>query len=130
MDKNAKRRKKYAEDPEYRKKILGKIKIYSSKTSFKIKKSIRTNERSRLLREDLICYLGGKCKKCGFSDIRTLQLDHIKGGGHVERKRFSTIRRYINYIKNIEDTKTKIQLLCANCNWIKRYENNEKYSKY
>jgi len=130
MDKNAKRRKRYAEDPEYRKKILEKIKIYASKESTKIKKSIRTNERSRLLREELIQLLGATCTKCGFMDRRALQLDHIKGGGHVERKKFSTIRRYINYIKNIEDTKTKLQLLCANCNWIKRYENNEKYTKY
>jgi len=50
-------------------------------------------------RQKVVDSLGGVCVRCGFSDIRALQIDHIKN---------------------------KYQLLCANCNWIKRYEDKEK----
>lgn len=67
---------------------------------------------------------GGVCKRCGFGDIRALQIDHVSGDGNEERKRFknsTTIYRHL--IKN--EKSKKYQVLCANCNWIKRVENNE-----
>jgi hypothetical protein len=68
--------------------------------------------------------LGGKCVRCGFSDIRALQFDHIHGGGCKDKRE----RKAIIY-KDVIDTtlrgENKYQLLCANCNWIKRCENNE-----
>lgn len=72
--------------------------------------------------------LGNKCVRCSFSDIRALQIDHINGGGKKEILAFKG--NFRNYYKNIRknvksgDLK-KYQLLCANCNWIKRYENKE-----
>ena len=81
------------------------------------------NEKNRELRQQGITKLGGKCIKCGFSDIRALQFDHINGGGKRELKRTGTMTRYIAVLK---DNGTKYQLLCANCNWIKKYDNNEK----
>lgn len=69
--------------------------------------------------------LGNKCCKCGFDDIRALQIDHINGGGGKEIKS----RGHYNMYKDIIETPllsySKYQLLCANCNWIKRYKNNE-----
>lgn len=68
--------------------------------------------------------LGGKCCKCSFSDPRALQFDHIAGGGGRER-----IRGHgggITYLKDIAlGRRSDIQLLCANCNVIKRFENKE-----
>jgi hypothetical protein len=65
--------------------------------------------------------LGGKCVKCGFSDTRALQIDHVNGGGTKERVKDSRIAE-----KNvINGNTTDYQLLCANCNWIKRFENKE-----
>lgn len=69
--------------------------------------------------------LGGKCKKCGFSDIRALQLDHINGGGNKEYKKLGNYAVYRRIIKNFSFEKLHYQILCANCNWIKRYENKE-----
>lgn len=71
--------------------------------------------------------LGNKCTKCGFSDTRALQIDHIKAGGSAERKN----REYkgtfhANVIKSFLDNENKYQLLCANCNWIKRFDNDER----
>jgi hypothetical protein len=71
--------------------------------------------------------LGSCCVKCGFNDIRALQIDHIYSGGYVERKQYNANPRkyYANILISIQNKENKYQLLCANCNWIKRYENNE-----
>ena len=71
--------------------------------------------------------LGSVCVKCGFTDSRALQIDHIFGGGYTERKLYPTNPKkyYSNILMSIKNNEHKYQLLCANCNWIKRYENNE-----
>ena len=68
--------------------------------------------------------LGGKCSRCGFEDSRALQIDHINGGGVAEIK---TIKgNYLRLVlQSVSKGENKYQLLCANCNWIKRVENNE-----
>jgi len=76
-------------------------------------------------RRELIEILGNKCIRCGFDDIRALQLDHINGGGLKEFKLIGNTQMYIKYHKNKDKLKQNLQVLCANCNWIKRYENNE-----
>jgi len=74
------------------------------------------------LRNEVIAHFGGACNKCGFSDRRALQIDHVHGGGtkHVRKVSYRT-----RYTEALADTTGKYQLLCANCNWIKRAENNE-----
>lgn len=92
----------------------------------KNKKSIlvrRGNTRKKL-RLDVIEILGGKCLFCGFTDIRALQIDHIDGKSINDRvMRTSTPTTY--YKKVIKDSGKNYQLLCANCNWIKRSKNGE-----
>lgn len=68
--------------------------------------------------------LGGVCCQCGFSDIRALQIDHINGDGNTERKEIGSNSPKF-YKKVLNDDGKDYQLLCANCNWIKRSENNE-----
>ena len=42
------------------------------------------------------------------------------------RKKWDMVYIYYNFIlRDPEAAKQKFQLLCANCNWIKRYEANE-----
>jgi hypothetical protein len=81
---------------------------------------------SRIIREkfrkEIFNKFGNKCIKCGFSDIRALQIDHVYGGGDKERKIVGNLQFYRLVLR---DTTGKYQLLCANCNWIKRIENNE-----
>src|SRR3990167_8859605 len=79
-------------------------------------------ERTRKLRQEGIIKLGSKCCRCGFSDVRSLQFDHINGGGNKEIKKKNTMARYLEVVR---DSSRKYQLLCANCNWIKREENGE-----
>ena len=87
----------------------------------------KQREYSQRLRDEAIVKLGGKCAKCGITDIRVLQIDHINGGGERERTKG---RRYQGILLDIRDKseeyiKQHYHLLCANCNWIKRYERGE-----
>src|SRR3989304_5351132 len=78
-----------------------------------------------------------KCIRCGFSDIRSLSIDHIKGNGNKHRKEIGIgnfygnkhrkeigIGNFYQWIKKNNFPKG-FQVLCFNCQWIKRDENNE-----
>lgn len=85
-------------------------------------RNFRISEPYRRLRIKALEMLGNKCIKCGFSDVRALQIDHINGGGWDARKKGITGYKLCgDVLKN----PSLYQCLCANCNWIKRYENHE-----
>ena len=95
-------------------------KEYRGKNMERIRKNNdRYNHKSR---QEVVDLLGGKCKRCGFTDIRALQIDHINGGGYKEIRDISSKQRLKLVIEAIKNKVNKYQLLCANCNWIKRYE--------
>jgi hypothetical protein len=79
------------------------------------------------IKERCLAIFDTRCNRCGFTDPRALQIDHRKGGavnnnhGNTLYGRGST-GLYLKILKGtvpFED----YQCLCANCNWIKRYEN-------
>lgn len=76
-------------------------------------------------RQEILNLLGNKCVKCNFSDSRALQIDHINGGGVKELRKLSTSLYFTKIKESIKNNSNEYQLLCANCNWIKRIENNE-----
>lgn len=78
--------------------------------------------RARKLRQAVLDVLGGQCLRCGFIDSRALQIDHVHGGGTQERKRLKNPQSFYN--KVLRD-QSGYQLLCANCNWIKKHEQQE-----
>lgn len=80
------------------------------------------------LRRKVLEILGNKCIHCGESDIRCLQIDHVNGGGCKERKKlflkhYGTYLRFV--LKEIQADSKDYQLLCANCNWKKKYNSGE-----
>lgn len=81
----------------------------------------------RRARQEICEFYGGKCVRCGFSDIRALQMDHIQGGGRKLRiKNEQNAQCRLKFIReNPEVARAVFQLLCANCNWIKRDEQYE-----
>jgi hypothetical protein len=80
------------------------------------------------LRNKVIDFFGGKCNNpnClvpgGCSDKRCLQIDHIEAV--MGKHRTNGVTLYLDILNNPQ-SKEKYQLLCANCNWIKRSEKNE-----
>jgi len=81
-------------------------------------KTARANRRLRII--DL---LGGCCARCGMNDVRILQIDHKDGGGSKETAR---VGWQSGLYKLVRENPEKYQLLCPNCNWIKRIENAAK----
>lgn len=71
--------------------------------------------------------IGRTCKNCGFSDLRALQFDHIHGGGSKAMRKLKTRGRawYYRKIALAPKMEKVFQILCANCNWIKRVEQLE-----
>lgn len=111
-----------------------KEEIYKRRRSYYLKRY--ENDKDRILglmgelyekrRTEVIKFFGGKCVACGNNDIRVLQIDHINGGGVKERKEQTKLG--YSYKKRFDlnkENKDQYQLLCANCNWIKRYEQKE-----
>jgi hypothetical protein len=89
---------------------------------------VRANERAAALRIKLATFalFGSVCCKCGFSDHRALQLDHIHGAGSEDRRAsYRAGTALYRAILRSEKDRSLFQLLCANCNWIKRVENDE-----
>lgn len=80
-------------------------------------------ECRRRSRRKIIAELGGVCVWCGNDDHRVLQIDHVNGGGsYARRTRFRTEeQRY----RAVRENPHLHQLLCANCNAIKKFENHE-----
>jgi len=89
------------------------------------RKSVRDfNARKKA---ELLTFFGGKCVRCGFVDPRALQMDHIDGDGR--RYRAEGLHGLHARYKMMRDDPTQaravFQLLCANCNFIKRDEDYE-----
>ena len=97
-------------------------KRYYRKNSEKRKR--KATEYTRNMKKAVHTILGGECVRCGFDDVRALQIDHVNGGGNKEVKKVT--KHYYKYVlEKIVAGSVDYQLLCANCNWIKRVENGE-----
>lgn len=140
-------RNRYQNDPEFRKRRLEnkkqnieklkqdpnwkeKNKAYFVSYCMKNRKEVNRSKRKYQdkIRKKILDFFGNKCANPynidhgGFiNDTRYLQLDHKNGGGGKEIKRLGQRKVYRRALEYPEE----YQLLCANCNWIKRYENNE-----
>ena len=135
---NDRRRKENAEKIAIYQKEYNKI--YRIEHHDKWNKSTALSQRKyrQKIKIELIEMLGGKCSntKClvpnGCKDYRCLQIDHINGGGLKHVKSFSShIMFYVYYAHHPDEAKQLLQVLCANCNWIKRFEKLEhKKRKY
>jgi len=108
-----------------------KFKVWSKNSYIK---NFRTRqkwnaEKYRKSLANLLEILGNRCVKCGITDKRILQLDHVNGGGSQDRRNNST--GYLYYQK-IADSILKgnkgFQLLCANCNLVAGIEKGYKKS--
>lgn len=115
-------------DPEKRKLSSRKISLafYHANPAYRLKRLQRASELRVEWRKKIFELLGGsKCIKCGVKDYRALQIDHKNGGG---RKQFKENPHFIKpkpYYEHINKHISEYQVLCSNCNWIKRFEARE-----
>lgn len=119
-NRNKERIKEY--DKQYREKNKQRLaqlqrEYYQNNPNKAVEHSKKVREK---VRDQVFDILGTrKCIKCGFSDIRALQFDHINGDGGKLGYRLTFYR------DNPEFTKKTLQVLCANCNFIKRHFRGE-----
>lgn len=70
-----------------------------------------------------VCLVPGGCK-----ELLALEIDHKNDDGNIDRKRFSQTGVAVNYyLKHPDEAKTKLQVLCSNCNQIKRMKVSSHY---
>lgn len=66
---------------------------------------------------------GTVCSRCGFEDMRALSLDHVNNNGGEERRQLGE-RGVYKKAKDVYDPET-YQILCMNCQFIKRSEHSD-----
>jgi len=104
---------------------------YENKKETKIIRKRNHKTYRMRLREKMFELLGKKCSNphcliIGMCvDMRCLQIDHVNGNGSKEQKKMGLHGMYRYYVNHPDLAKQKLQVLCANCNWIKRFERNE-----
>ncbi len=98
---------------------------YNNEWAKKNKTKVNASHRRvyQNLKDEVYQGLGNKCAMCGFSDPRALQIDHVNGDGAEERKMATSSSAYYRHM--LKRGLEHYQILCANCNWIKRAERKE-----
>lgn len=132
------RDRRYAE--AHREEICARSRAYAAANREKIREQKRASDRRNaekkrlreatyrkknreVLREALLDLLGRQCVRCGFEDVRALCIDHVNGGGEQARRQATSIDSYYRAI--LEAGGAGHQILCCNCNAIKRIERGE-----
>lgn len=89
----------------------------------------KINAAHRKARQDIktqaFALFGSKCVHCGYEDIRALQLDHIYRATEPRNTYKRSGTGLYRMLLRGEVSRDDFQLLCANCNWIKKIENKE-----
>jgi len=105
----------------------GKI-YYSEHRNDMLKKSLKSQKIRKIkLKFEIISHYSNnkmECMKCGFKDMRALSIDHIHGGGRKHRKQLGIISNFYEWLKK-NNYPEGYQVLCMNCQFIKRLENKE-----
>jgi len=124
-------RRRYSNSVSVKKRNAEYQKLYITNNHEQLKKEVQSGKaRKKLLRLLVMDIIGGRvCVKCGFTDIRALQVDHKNGGGSKELKAKGNASMYYRYLREPKEARNNLQVLCANCNQIKIHEERELYPK-
>ena len=81
------------------------------------------DRRRKEARSYIVNSLGAKCRRCGITDIRILQIHHKNGGGNQERRKYDKDGKTndYRYLKQLGGKLDIIELLCANCHIIESW---------
>ena len=96
-------------------------------TNFNDESRARMDFDRKKLKFMIFSKLGARCKSCGYDkDEKALQIDHVNNDGAEHRRQLNckagSYKLYKSVLESIKNNEKKFQILCANCNWIKRYD--------
>ena len=114
---------------KHRSEVLARKKPYAKRyyLRHKEKENLRCKTYYRSLKKQIFEKLGNCCSNpnCPIPrdklDVRCLQIDHVHDNGSKEHKQFKSRNNSLYLRKVLEDKEGNYQLLCAYCNWLKRY---------
>jgi hypothetical protein len=107
---------------------------YRTESNFRKRQLKYVREGRKKIIDEIFELLGNRCSNpdCPIPrdklNLRALQIDHVKGNGAKERghlKRKCAYTYYRNILLAIKVGSKDYQLLCAYCNWLKRFEDNK-----
>jgi len=78
----------------------------------------RQRERYWMIKSKVVNMLGGRCVRCGATDLKVLQINHKNGNNGKEKCGVKLLTRIFLGKRGIED----LELRCANCNFKYEYE--------
>jgi hypothetical protein len=130
--KTKKQMRKYKSDwatQDYRRKLK------ESPEAFKKSRAEKNWIRRHALKDKVFKKLGDRCSNpaCqwlnsdgtrGCTDRRCLQIDHVLGDAKKDKEKVSQGTETY-YLMIFKDNDNRYQILCSNCNWIKRRVNGE-----
>lgn len=70
----------------------------------------------RSIRVKAIIFLGGKCVKCGCTDIKALEINHIDGGGSKDKYAHGRRKQYYLDILSGRRKSDDLNIMCKVCN--------------
>ncbi len=112
----------YNQNKEKKKQQVTKNYLKNREYYLEYKKSYGLRQNHQL-RDALFNILGRVCLDCGIIDERVLTFDHIHNDGMKDRRESKSNRtNYRKYRDNPELCKQRLQVLCFNCNWVKRLD--------
>jgi hypothetical protein len=118
----------YARNPDYTSEYSRKWRKENPERYLAISRASSQKAREEA-RDNVLMFFGDCCAKCGFSDRRALHLDHINGDGYLEaysgRQRWTIVKVWKWIQQHPQEALEKYQILCANHNSIKAYEQSE-----
>jgi hypothetical protein len=89
------------------------------------------NERAKIKfwsrKINLLSLLGNKCKKCGITDKRVLDIHHIDSSRKI--KPLNRCYTWLRRLKDWKENEGNLELLCANCHRIHTW-NEKGYGQY
>jgi hypothetical protein len=71
----------------------------------------------------------GCCARCGYKDLRALSVDHKASDGAARREEQGKGSNFYQWIVN-NNYPEGFQILCMNCQWVKRHEKQEFSNQY
>lgn len=92
-----------------------------------IRQNTANKKHQRMIKDALLAYYGdSSCARCGIDNPVLLCIDHINGGGRKERTANKTLggSQFYQWLWN-NGMPEGYQVLCWNCNALKRHENKE-----